>query len=298
MLNEAELLQIIHEVFKALKINVTIKINNRKILAGIADLMGTSDKLTDITVALDKLDKIGQEKVIQELAGRGIPASAIEKLMPVFAIQGDTGEKLSFLKQLLMNSEIGREGIQEISSVLEILKKSWASFSPELDITLARGLDYYTGAIIEVKANDVEIGSICGGGRYDNLTGVFGLPGTPGVGISFGADRIYDVLMQLGLFPDEDLHTTRAMFVNFGEKESQYCLPILKSLRDKNITAEIYPDAAKMKKQMAYADKKNIPFVVLAGENEIENGTLTLKNMRSGEQENIKPENLPTKITS
>jgi len=287
LLNEAELVQIIDEVFSRLKINSIVKINNRKILAGIAENIGEKERLVDITVAIDKLDKIGLEKVNRELSDKGVSEKAIEKLQPILAMQGDTLEKLDQLSGILKNSEIGLRGVEEVKTLFNYFASLGLKTDVELDLTLARGLNYYTGAIIEVKAKDVKIGSICGGGRYDDLTGIFGLPNVSGVGVSFGAERIYDVLAQLELFPDESMETTKVMFVNFGEKEELYCLPVLAELRKIGVNAEIYPENAKMKKQMNYANKKEIPYVVLAGESEMEAQQFTLKNMESGEQQKV-----------
>ena len=278
------MVQIVNEVYKRLKINVRLLINNRKILAGIADIIGYPDKLTDITVAIDKMDKIGREAVNQELRERGIDEEGIAK------------EKLAQLQTVLNESETGLKGIEELSLVFDYLKTLNISIDIKLDLTLARGLSYYTGAIFEVKALDAEIGSITGGGRYDDLTGIFGLKNVSGVGISFGADRIFDVMNQLDLFPADTKATTQILFVNFGTKEEKFCLSLLQSLRQQGINAELYPDAAKMKKQMTYADKKGIPFVALVGENEIQSGTVALKNMQTGEQENVKVEELAHKI--
>lgn len=284
LLNEVELIQIIDEVFTRFGIRVSIKLNNRKILSGIVETIGESEKITDITVAIDKLDKIGTEKVNEELALKGITPPAIEKLQPILQISGSAREKLMKLKDVLASSAIGLEGVKEIAYVLD--KTDLLSLKNEvtLDLTLARGLHYYTGAIIEVKALDVEIGSITGGGRYDNLTGIFGLPGVSGVGISFGADRIYDVLHQLDLFPESFSHTTDLLFVNFGEKETSHLLPWMQQLRNAGIRCELYPDAAKMKKQMSYADGNHIPFVAIVGENEIKEGMITMKDMETGKQ--------------
>jgi histidyl-tRNA synthetase len=292
LLNEVELIQIIDEVFSRFGIRVSIKLNNRKILSGIAEIVGEADKVTDITVAIDKLDKIGTEKVNEELAAKGIARQAIDKLQPILQLSGNAGEKLAKLKEILASSSTGLKGVDEIEYIFN--KTALLSLKNELtlDLTLARGLNYYTGAIIEVKALDAEIGSITGGGRYDNLTGIFGLPGVSGVGISFGADRIYDVLQQLGLFPESFAHTTDLLFVNFGEKEADYLLPTMQQLRNAGIRCELYPDAAKMKKQMAYADSNHIPFVAIVGENEIKEGTITLKNMESGEQKPVTPHQL------
>ena len=284
LLNEVEFVQIIDDVFSRLKIDAVVKINNRKILAGIAEIIGENDRITDITVAIDKLDKIGLEKVNRELAEKGVSSEAILKLQPILTLQGDLNEKMEVLESVLENSEIGKKGIQELKTVFGYLAKLDLQTETELDLTLARGLNYYTGAIFEVQAKNVEMGSICGGGRYDDLTGIFGLPNVSGVGISFGAERIYDVLTQLNLFPIDSMETTQVMFVNFGEKEEAYCLPVVNKLRKTGINTEIFPESAKMKKQMNYANKKEIPFVVLAGESEMEAGKFNLKNMASGEQ--------------
>ena len=333
LLNEVELIQIIDEVFRRLQINVCIKINNRKILSGIAEVIGQADKITDITVAIDKFEKIGLEKVNEELSLKGVSAQAIQKLQPIILLQGSNEEKLSSLKNILKNSEIGLKGVEELEYIFKYVASSTsatnalpealagssvssasaadalpealegrsvlsasAAAKTELDLTLARGLNYYTGAIIEVKALDVEIGSITGGGRYDNLTGVFGLADVSGVGISFGADRIYDVLNALDLYPKNAILATSILFVNFGEKETEYCLPLLQELRKNGISAEIFPDSAKLKKQMAYADAKDIPFVAIAGENEMANGKITLKNMLTGEQTLIDKQNIGQNI--
>lgn len=287
LLNEVELVQIMDEVFRRLGVEVTIHINNRKILSGIAEYIGHPDKLTDITVAIDKLDKIGLEKVIAELNERGVDSEAVEKLKPVLLLEGDNRDKLKDLRVILQDSETGQKGVEEVQYVLEKLEMMKVSTKVVLDLTLARGLDYYTGAIFEVKANNTAMGSICGGGRYDDLTGVFGLKDVSGVGISFGADRIFDVMTSEDLFPEEVATTTKVLFVNFGEKEQDYCLPALQSLRNNGIAAEIFPSSAKMKKQMTYANNKGVPFVVLAGESEIENKVFTLKNMDTGEQKSL-----------
>ena len=284
LLNEVELIQIVDEVYRRLKINVCIKINNRKILSGIAEVIGESEKIVDITVAIDKLDKIGLEKVNEELASKGIPEEAIAKLQPIILLQGSNREKLETIRQVLAASEVGLKGVQEIETILNYIDLLDVKTEIELDLTLARGLNYYTGAIFEVKAKDVEIGSITGGGRYDNLTGVFGLSGMSGVGISFGADRIYDVLNQLDLYPEETAQLTRLIFVTFGEEELKYALTCLKQVRAAGISAEIYPEPGKMKKQMGYADSKNIPFVAIIGETEMKEKKVMLKNMISGEQ--------------
>ncbi|HBX87750.1 MAG TPA: histidine--tRNA ligase [Marinilabiliaceae bacterium] len=287
LLNEVELLQIVDEVYRRLNIKVLIKLNNRKVLAGIAEIIGETDRLVDITVAIDKLDKIGLEKVRQELAERGLSREAIEKLEPILAVKGSNNEKLASLREILKDSETGLRGVEEIETVLNLLGALKLETSVELDLTLARGLNYYTGAIFEVKALDVEIGSITGGGRYDDLTGIFGMPGMSGVGISFGADRIFDVMNQLELYPEEVSVATQVLFVNFGDKEAAHCLKLAAELRSKGIKTEVYPDNAKMKKQMAYADKKQIGYVALLGENEIAKGLITLKDMHSGEQSSI-----------
>ena len=287
LLNEVELLQIVDEVYRRLNIKVLIKLNNRKVLAGIAEIIGETDRLVDITVAIDKLDKIGLEKVRQELAERGLSREAIEKLEPILAVKGSNNEKLASLREILKNSETGLRGVEEIETVLRLVGALKLETSVELDLTLARGLNYYTGAIFEVKAPDVEIGSITGGGRYDDLTGIFGMPGMSGVGISFGADRIFDVMNQLELYPEEVSVATQVLFVNFGDKEAAHCLKLAAELRSKGIKTEVYPDNAKMKKQMAYADKKQIGYVALLGENEIAKGLITLKDMHSGEQSSI-----------
>jgi histidyl-tRNA synthetase len=292
LLNEVELVQIMDEVFRRLGVEVTIHINNRKILSGIAEYIGHPDKLTDITVAIDKLDKIGLEKVIAELNERGIDSEAVEKLKPVLLLEGDNRDKLNDLRTVLQESKTGQKGVEEVQYVLEKLEMMQVTTKVVLDLTLARGLDYYTGAIFEVKANNTSMGSICGGGRYDDLTGVFGLKDVSGVGISFGADRIFDVMTSEELFPDEVATTTKVLFVNFGEKEQDYCLPALQSLRKNGVAAEIFPSSAKMKKQMSYANNKGVPFVVLAGESEIENKVFTLKDMDTGEQKSLNEQEL------
>ena len=282
LLNEVELVNIIDTVFTRFGIRVAIKINNRKILSGIAEVIGQADKIVDITVAIDKLDKIGLENVNAELAEDGIPQEAIDRLQPVIILSGSNSEKLATMREFLASSEIGIQGIEECEFILS--KLEGLNNQVDLDLTLARGLNYYTGAIFEVKALDVEIGSITGGGRYDNLTGIFGMPGLSGVGISFGADRIFDVLNQLDLYPKDSNTTTKILFVNFGEKEADYCLKAIKKARDAGISAELYPESVKMKKQMSYANAKQIPFVALAGESEIAQGKVTIKNMETGEQ--------------
>ncbi|MDU1890184.1 MAG: histidine--tRNA ligase [Dysgonomonas sp.] len=287
LINEVELVQIVDEVFNRFGIRVSIKLNNRKILSGIAEIIGESDKITDITVAIDKLDKIGLEKVNEELASKGISPKAIEQLQPIILLQGSNEEKLNTLKTVLKESEIGIKGVEELELITNKLKIVGIRSELDLDLTLARGLHYYTGAIIEVKALDVQIGSITGGGRYDNLTGIFGMPGVSGVGISFGADRIFDVLNQLDLYPKDSIQNTQVLFVNFGEKEEAYILPLITKMRNSNISCEIYPESAKMKKQMSYADSNKIPYVAIIGENEINENKVTLKNMASGEQKLI-----------
>ncbi len=292
LLNEVELMQIVDTVFTKFGVRVCIKINNRKILTGIAEVIGEAEKIVDITVAIDKLDKIGLEKVNEELRNDGISEEAIEMLQPIISLSGSNEEKLEVISQVLAGSETGLKGVEETRFILDTLKAVGLNNEIELDLTLARGLNYYTGAIFEVKALDTPMGSITGGGRYDNLTGIFGLPGLSGVGISFGADRIYDVLNALDLYPKEAVNSTQVLFINFGETETAYCLPIVGKLRQAGIRSEIFPDKAKMKKQMSYANAKNIPFVVLAGENEMAAGKVTLKNMESGEQTLVTAEEL------
>ena len=292
LLNEVELMQIVDTVFTKFGVHVCIKINNRKILTGIAEVIGEAEKIVDITVAIDKLDKIGLEKVNEELRNDGISEEAIEKLQPIISLSGSNEEKLEVISQVLAGSETGLKGVEETRFILDTLKAVGLNNAIELDLTLARGLNYYTGAIFEVKALDTPMGSITGGGRYDNLTGIFGLPGLSGVGISFGADRIYDVLNALDLYPKEAVNSTQVLFINFGETETAYCLPIVGKLRQAGIRSEIFPDKAKMKKQMSYANAKNIPFVVLAGENEMAAGKVTLKNMESGDQTLVTAEEL------
>lgn len=296
LLNEVELVQMIDTVFQKFGIWVSIKINNRKILTGIAEIIGEADKIVDITVAIDKLDKIGLDNVNAELASKGIPQEAIDKLQPIILLNGSNEEKLATLKNVLAASETGLKGVEESEFILKTIAGLGIKSEVELDLTLARGLNYYTGAIFEVKALDVQIGSISGGGRYDNLTGVFGMDGMSGVGISFGADRIYDVLNQLDLYPKEAVNGTQLLFVNFGEAEAAAVLPILAKVRAAGIRAEIYPDTAKMKKQMSYANAKMVPFVAIVGENEMKEGKVTLKNMASGEQSLVTPDELITAI--
>ena len=292
LLNEVELMQIVDTVFTKFGVRVQIKINNRKILSGIAEVMGEKDKIVDITVAIDKLDKIGLDNVNEELRNDGIPEEAISKLQPIIKLEGTNDEKLATISEVLKDSEIGLKGVEETKFILYELKKVGLNNEIQLDLTLARGLNYYTGAIFEVKALDTPMGSITGGGRYDNLTGIFGMPGLSGVGISFGADRIYDVLNALDLYPKETITGTQLLFINFGEKETEYCLPVVSKARKAGIRTEMFPDKSKMKKQMNYANAKGIPFVVLAGENEINEGKFTLKDMNSGEQKLVSADEL------
>ena len=287
LLNEVELLQIIDEVFRRFGIRVAIKLNNRKILTGIAEVMGAADKIIDITVAIDKLDKIGLDAVNAELAAAGLSAEQVETLQPIITLSGTNAEKLQEIRRVLAASATGVLGCQEVETVIEAVERGGLTNALELDLTLARGLNYYTGCIVEVKALDVEIGSITGGGRYDNLTGIFGMPGLSGVGISFGADRIYDVLGQLDLYPAEAEAGTQLLFINFGAAEAAHCLQLARAARAAGIATEVYPDAAKMKKQMAYANARSIPFVALVGESEMQAGVLTLKNMATGEQQQL-----------
>ena len=298
LLNEVELMQIIDTVFTKFGIRVQIKINNRKILTGIAEVIGEQEKIIQITTAIDKLDKIGLDAVNAELEKEGLLKTSIEKLQPIIQLSGSNDEKLNTIAEVLANSEIGLKGVEEVRFILNTLKQIELKNEIQLDLTLARGLNYYTGAIFEVKALDVEIGSITGGGRYDNLTGIFGMPNLSGVGFSFGADRIYDVLNTLDLYPKESISNTQLLFINFGEKETNYVLPFVTKARQANIRTELFPDTVKMKKQMAYANAKHIPFVVLAGDNEIEQGKVTLKNMTTGEQILVSPEDLIEKVTS
>ncbi len=284
LLNEIELVEMADGVFAAFGFGVVIRINNRKILSGIAEIAGAADKMTEITVAIDKLDKIGLEKVNAELSAAGLSPEQVERLQPVFSLEGGNDEKLSSITRMLASSETGMKGVEEIRAILDGLQGAGLKNGVELDLTLARGLNYYTGAIFEVKAEDVEIGSVSGGGRYDNLTGIFGLGGLSGVGISFGADRIYDVLNQLNLYPEDTSYGTRLLFLNFGPEEQAYMLPLARAARQAGIATEVYPDRAKIKKQMAYANAKNIPYVAIAGGDEIRQGKLTIKNMATGEQ--------------
>lgn len=284
LINEVELVQIMDEVFNRFGIRVCIKMNNRKILTGIAEIIGEADKIVDITVAIDKLDKIGLDNVNQELRGKGLTEEAIEQLQPIITLSGSNTEKIARLKEVLSSSEVGVKGVEEVEFILNRLQYVPFKSELQLDLTLARGLNYYTGAIFEVKALDVQIGSITGGGRYDNLTGVFGMEGVSGVGFSFGADRIFDVLNQLDLYPADSLQTTQLLFVNFGEKEETYLLPIVKKVREAGVRAELYPEQVKIKKQMSYADNKKIPYVAIVGESEMAEGKINLKNMITGEQ--------------
>ena len=297
LLNEVELMQIVDTVFSRFGVRVQIKINNRKILSGIAEVIGAADKIVDITVAIDKLDKIGIDNVNDELRQDGLSEEQIEKLQPIISLAGTNEEKLTVIAEVLKDSEAGLKGVEETKFILDSLKTSGLKNEIQLDLTLARGLNYYTGAIFEVKALDVQIGSITGGGRYDNLTGIFGMPGLSGVGISFGADRIYDVLNQLDLYPKEAVNGTQLLFINFGEKETAYCLPIAAKARQAGIRTEVFPDSAKMKKQMSYANAKQIPYVALAGENEINEGKVTLKNMNTGEQMLVTADELLEKLS-
>jgi len=292
LVNEVELLQLIDEVFSRLKINIAIKLNNRKVLAGIAELIGAPDKIVDITVAIDKIDKIGIENVNAELRERGLEEAAIEALQPILAIDGTLEERLAKLDEVLASSETGKKGVEELRYVVNETMALGLRAELDLDVSLARGLNYYTGTIIEVKAKDVQIGSITGGGRYDNLTGVFGMPGVSGVGISFGADRIYDVLNTLDLYPEDTSASTTVIFTNFGEQEALASMKAIKQLRANGITAEIYPDSSKMKKQMAYANALNIPYVAIIGDSELAEGKVTLKNMTTGEQATLDTESL------
>lgn len=292
LLNEVELMQIVDTVFSRFGVRVQIKINNRKILSGIAEVIGAAEKIVDITVAIDKLDKIGLDNVNQELREDGLSEEQIEKLQPIITLEGTNDEKLNTIAEVLNSSETGLKGVEEIRYILDMLKTSGLKNEIQLDLTLARGLNYYTGAIFEVKALDVPMGSILGGGRYDNLTGIFGMPGISGVGISFGIDRIFDVLNALEAYPKDAVNGTQLLFINFGEKETAYCLPAVAKAREAGIRTEIFPDAAKMKKQMSYANAKLIPFVALAGENEINEGKYTLKNMSTGDQQLVTAEEL------
>ena len=296
LLNEVELMQIVDTVFSRFGVHVQIKINNRKILTGIAEVIGAADKIVDITVAIDKLDKIGLDNVNQELREDGLSEEQIAKLQPIISLEGSNDEKLDTIAEVLASSEIGLKGVEESRYILDTLKNTGLKNEIQLDLTLARGLNYYTGAIFEVKALDVQIGSITGGGRYDNLTGIFGMPGISGVGISFGVDRIFDVLNALDCYPSDAVNGTQLLFINFGEKETAYCLPAVAKAREAGIRTEIFPDSTKMKKQMSYANAKQIPFVALAGENEMAEGKFTLKNMLTGEQQLLAIEELIEKV--
>lgn len=296
LINEVELMQIVDTVFTRFGVRVCIKINNRKILSGIAETIGEADKIVDITVAIDKLDKIGLDNVNEELRNDGISEEAIAKLQPIISLSGTNNEKLNVIAEVLKDSEIGLKGVEETRFILDTLKSCGLNNEIELDLTLARGLNYYTGAIFEVKALDVQIGSITGGGRYDNLTGIFGMPGLSGVGISFGADRIYDVLNTLDLYPKDAVNATQLLFINFGDKETAYCMPAVSKARVAGIRTEMYPDSVKMKKQMSYANAKHIPFVALAGENEMNEGKFTLKNMETGQQKLVSAEELIAEV--
>jgi len=290
--NEAEFVQIIDEVFASLGVRVVIKINNRKILAGLAEYAGFPERLTDITTAIDKLEKTGLDSVKEELRGKGLTAAGVEKILPVLLLKGTTAGKLDFLSELLSGSEVGRQGIDEIREMFAIIAISPPGCDLELDLTLARGLNYYTGAIIEVKARDVVIGSICGGGRYDDLTGIFGLPGVSGVGISFGAERIYDVLYELSGFPESTGSFSEVLALNLGREEMAYCIPIIQALRKQGIRCIMYPDPTKMKKQMQYAHRNGIGYVLIAGEDEMRRGVVSLKDMHSGQQSEVRPEEI------
>ena len=292
LLNEVELVGIVERVFDKLGISVTLKMNNRKILFGIAEVMGHADKMIDITVAIDKLEKIGLDNVKAELSERGIDEQAVAKLQPILELSGTTAEKLATLKDILANSPTGLLGVEEMQKVFDYIATAGFKLNVELDLSLARGLNYYTGAIFEVKANDFAIGSICGGGRYDNLTGIFGMPDVSGVGISFGADRIYDVMVGLDLFPAEIGCSTKVLFVNLGEAEAMASLVAVNKLRDARVSAELYPDSAKMKKQMESANRRGIPYVAIIGSNELEQGVVTLKNMVTGEQQTVSTDSL------
>ena len=297
LLNEVELMQIVDTVFSRFGVRVLIKINNRKILTGIAEVIGAADKIVDITVAIDKLDKIGLENVNAELRADGLTEEQIAKLQPIISLSGSNDQKLQTIAEVLNGSETGLKGVEETRYILNTLRSCSLQNEIELDLTLARGLNYYTGAIFEVKALDVQIGSITGGGRYDNLTGIFGMPGVSGVGISFGVDRIFDVLNQLDAYPKDAVNGTRVLFINFGEKETAYCLPAVSKLRAAGVRTELFPDASKMKKQMSYANQKQIPFVALAGENEINEGKFTLKNMLTGDQQLLTADELLAQVS-
>ena len=296
LLNEVELIQIVDNIFNKLNINVVVKMNNRKILSGIAEVIGQPDKIIDITVAIDKLDKIGIDNVNKELLDKGLPQKAVDQLQPILNLSGTNADKLLQIKEVLKLSDIGLKGVEEMETVFNYLAPLEVKTEVELDLTLARGLNYYTGAIFEVKALDATIGSITGGGRYDDLTGIFGLPDVSGVGISFGADRIYDVMEQLNLFPKDSATTTKLFFVNFGQNEQIWCLLVIKKLRKAGVSTEIYPDSAKMKKQMTYANNRQIPFVAMVGEDEMNSGLITLKDMEKGEQVKVTVDELINKL--
>lgn len=296
ILNEYELVLIVNDVFKRLGVRVCLKINNRKVLSGIAETIGEPDKIIPITIGIDKLDKIGIEAVKLELSKAGVSESAIEQLQPILELKGSTDEKISQMRKMLAGSEVGLKGIDELETLFKYIQQSPLGIETELDLSLARGLNYYTGAIFEVKALDVQIGSICGGGRYDDLTGIFGMKDVSGVGISFGADRIYDVLNKLDAYPADSVKTTKLLFINFGSAEEAHCIKIIQQVREAGFNAEIYPEAAKLKKQMNYADKKNIPWVAIIGSEEISSGLINLKNMKTGEQLKVSTEELITKL--
>ena len=296
LLNEVELVSMIDDVFARLGIHIVVKLNNRKILSGIAEVIGAPDKIVDITVAIDKMEKIGLDNVNAELREKGLTDEAVATLQPLLTLDGANSEKLDSLRQMLQGSEVGQKGLDEMAYVLDHVDALGLKAQVELDVSLARGLNYYTGTIVEVKARDVEMGSITGGGRYDNLTGVFGMPGLSGVGISFGADRIYDVLNTLNLYPASLIASARVLFINFGEREAAASLAIIRQLRSAGISAELYPDSAKMKKQMSYANDRHFPYVAIVGESELENGTVALKNMATGEQATLTPAELAERL--
>jgi histidyl-tRNA synthetase len=298
LLNEFELVCIMDDVFNELELRTVIRMNNRKVLAGVVEMMGESDRMIDITVSIDKLEKVGMKAVLEELKEKGVKEASLEKLRPVLTMKGGNWEKMEFLKGFLEGSVTGTEGVHEVEQLLEYLETDPTEAPVEFDMTLARGLDYYTGTIFEVISSEVKIGSICGGGRYDDLTGIFGLEGVSGVGVSFGADRIYDVLEQLERFPERVVMDTRVLFVNFGEKEAGHVFPVLSRLRDRGIPSELYPDPVRMKKQMSYANSRDIPYVALMGEEEIRKGVITLKEMESGEQEQLTPDELVKRLSA
>ena len=297
LINEYELVRIMDEVFGQLGLKVVIRVNNRKVLAGIVEVIGEMDRMTDITVAIDKLEKVGLEKVIQELEQKGVGKEALDKLEPVLKKEGSGLEKLAFLETILQDSDTGMEGLADVKQLFLFMEPAPINAPVEFDMTLARGLNYYTGSIFEVKSAEVEIGSICGGGRYDDLTGIFGLEDVSGVGVSFGADRIYDVMEQLDRFPRRGEMETRVLFVNFGDPEAQYIFPVLDQLRQKGIACELYPDAVKMKKQMGYANSRNIPYVALVGEQEMSEGVITLREMETGNQERLTPDHMAERLS-